>query len=174
MRDHVGASPGGRRAGGGRDGGCGPREPAACAPPVPGLAFALALALALGPGSAGAQESLASVAASVARAWTAGDVPALAGRMMADGVEFHLGTEAHPHLGVRQVRAALDRLLSERGPGRAVVGRVEALEGQPREGFAELRWTPAEPAGSAAGYDMFVGFRELEGRWRITEIRVLR
>lgn len=132
------------------------------------------LALVLGGHPAEGQESLESVASEVARAWTVGDLSGLAGRMVGDGVELHLGSEAHPRLGVRQVRAALERLAAEQGPGRAAVGHVETLDGEPPQGFAELRWTPAQPGSTSAGYAMFVGFREVEGRWRITEIRVLR
>jgi hypothetical protein len=137
----------------------------------PSWPAALAALLAAAQPAAG-QSSLQVAADSVTAAWHRGDVAAVAAWMPEDGIEIHVGTESHPTLNLRQARAVLARVLADRGSGQAVKGRVEAQEGPPLGGFVEIHWRPADPE-LRAGHTVFVGFLEREGRWRISEVRVL-
>ncbi len=118
---------------------------------------------------------LADVAVAVAAYWADGDAAGIASVVAARGATLHLDDEDHPAASSRQVRAALEGLLGGGPTGSVRVEHTQRVGGTPTRGWAELGWNAA-PAGARRPerLTIFVGFVEEQGRWRISEIRLLR
>jgi len=74
----------------------------------------------------------------------------------------------------RQAQAALRAFVGRYPGGDARVALVSPAGGDPRKGFAEIRWrSRAQGVGEPVTFTLFVAF-SLEGQaWQVTEIRVL-
>lgn len=125
-------------------------------------------------GPAPPQSVLEVEASRFAQAWGAGDAVALGRTMNSAGIRLHLPGEEHMLIQPRQAQAALRSFMGRYPGGDARVTRVSLSGGDPRKGFAEIRWrTRAQGVGDLSTFTLFVAF-SLEGEvWRVTEIRVL-
>ncbi len=120
------------------------------------------------------QTVLEGEAEKVAYAWSEKDVEALAGLLAEDGIRLHLPDEEHAKISPRQARAAISSFLGRYGAGAVAVSRVSLSGGAGEKGFAEIRWRTSSPGLSdAVIFTVFVGFVQADGRWTVTEIRVL-
>jgi hypothetical protein len=136
---------------------------------IPGL---LALVLLACPGPS--WQALEGEAQRFAQAWAAGDVQALSRVFNPSGIRLHLPGEEHMTIQPRQAQAALRAFVGRYPGGDARVTRVSPAGGDPRKGFAEIRWrSRAQGVGEPVTFTLFVAF-SLEGQaWQVTEIRVL-
>ncbi len=111
----------------------------------------------------------------VARAWGQGSVDSLTQLFSSAGVVLHLHRETNTPLPPRQARAALRDFLRGYETAEIRVIRVSEAGGEPAKGYGELHWA-AVPAGTSQPVELaiFVGFLQEEGRWRVSEVRLLR
>jgi hypothetical protein len=125
-------------------------------------------------GPAPAQAVLEVEASRFAQAWGAGDAVGLGRTLNSAGIRLHLPGEEHMLIQPRQAQAALRSFMERYPGGDARVTRVSLSGGDPRMGFAEIRWRArAQGVGDPSTFTLFVAF-SLEGEvWRVTEIRVL-
>jgi hypothetical protein len=132
----------------------------------------LALVLLACPGSP--FQALESEAHRFAQAWTAGDAQALGRALSPSGIRLHLPGEEHMTIQQRQAQAALRSFVGRYPGGDAGVTRVSQSGGDPRKGFAEIRWrTRAQGMGEPVIFTLFVAFSFEREAWWVTEIRVL-
>ena len=123
---------------------------------------------------AGFQSALEVEAGRFARAWGAGDAQALGRSMNPAGIRLHLPGEEHMLIQPRQAQAALRTFMGRYPGGDARVTRVSLAGGDPRKGFAEIRWrTRAQGMGEPAMFTLFVAYSLEDESWLVTEIRVL-
>lgn len=127
-----------------------------------------------GPGGAGPQPALEPVALRFAEAWQAADGQALGGMLRSSGIHMDLRRERHVSIQPRQAQAALREFLHGFSRGEAQVVQAAPAGGDPRKGFADIRWrTQSLGGGVEVTFTVFVAFA-LEGEgWRVTEVRVL-
>jgi hypothetical protein len=113
-------------------------------------------------------------ASAFAEAWTLMDTDALMAMMAERGIRLRLPGEEYELLQPRRARAALKVFLHRYASGEVEINRTSPTGEGSREGFAEIRWTTGSP-GSAEPviFWIFVGYELVEGRWAVTEIRVL-
>ncbi len=132
------------------------------------------VAVAVGAPASGLGQDIEQAAAEIAEQWAAGDVSRLQSRFSQDGVR--LQWEARP-LGVlapRHAGASIREYLDNREAASARVSRVEELGGEPRRGFAELRWeSRIRGMSEMVTRTVFVAFVYEDGAWRVAELRVL-
>lgn len=139
-------------------------------------------AIGLAPSGAAAQSpedtaeeaSLRDVVSGIARSWGRGD----AGGVLADaserGVRLQLAGGGTSPQSQRRAEAVLRRLLEEADGGRVSAGTVSVVGGTPLRGYGELLWESASPgAPGLVRSVVYLGFRMEEGRWRLTDIRLL-
>jgi hypothetical protein len=94
--------------------------------------------------------------------------------MNPSGIRLHLPGEEHMLIQPRQAQAALRSFLERYPGGEARVTRVSLAGGDPRKGFAEVRWrTRAQGIGEPVMFTLFVAFSLESEAWRVTEIRIL-
>lgn len=113
-------------------------------------------------------------ASAFAEAWGRKDTDALVVMMAERGIRLHLPGEEYELLQPRRARATLQVFLHRYATGEMEINRTSPTGGGSREGFAEILWTTGSP-GSAEPviFSIFVGYELVEGRWAVTEIRVL-
>jgi hypothetical protein len=119
-------------------------------------------------------QTLESEAQRFAQAWTAGDAQALGRALNPSGIRLHLPGEEHMTIQPRQAQAALRSFVGRYPGGDARITRVSLSGGDPRKGFAEIRWRArAQGVGEPVMFTLFVAFSFEREAWWVTEIRVL-
>ncbi|NIP80732.1 MAG: hypothetical protein GWM90_16550, partial [Gemmatimonadetes bacterium] len=125
--------------------------------------------------AAGQAEDLDDVARSFAQALATGDQSAVAGAFREDDVLLELLGQEHGALERRRAASALADFLKAHESQDMVVTRVSEVGGQPPRAFAELRWTATRPETSEVlRFTVFAGFVSEDGKWRVSEVRILR
>lgn len=141
---------------------------------LPGLATLVAIAAAAAPPVQLVAQSLDEAVGRFVAAWGESDGNGLQ-RLMAESVRLEL--EGQEYLGIppRQAAASLQRYLARFGASAPTVDRSGGTSGDASRGFAELSWSPPDPAtGQPSSRAIFVGLRRSGEVWMVAEIRVLR
>lgn len=124
-----------------------------------------------GQGFQGALEEEATV---FAQAWKEKNSAGLRDRMLGTGIRLHLPDEEHLLIRPRQAQAALEEFLNRYAGGEAVLSRAALAGDDGQMGFAEIKWRTSSPGLSeAVTFTVFLGYAVHDGRWTVTEIRVL-
>lgn len=136
--------------------------------------LALALAILALPAAARAQD-LNPVVSRLAGYWQRGDASAIANTFADGGVSVALAGARTGPVAARQATAMLRRLFEERETLLVRVGRARVVGGDPARAYAELDWT-ARTRGTTIPVraTVFLALLLEDGRWRITEIRLMR
>lgn len=123
----------------------------------------------------GADEaSLRSAVASIARSWQRGDAGGVVAQVAEEGVRLQLPGGGSSPLSQRRAAAVLRRLLGDGDGASASAGMVGVVEGSPPRGFGELVWeSRADGTPGPQRRVVYLGFTMEDGRWRLTEIRLL-
>ncbi len=109
-----------------------------------------------------------------ARAWAQRDASALGEALLPQGIRLKLPGEEHILIPPRQAEAALHSFMEGYEGGVTTVSQVSLAGGDPRKGFAEIRWETRGIGGpDRVEVNLFVGFGLEDDVWRVTEIRVL-
>lgn len=140
---------------------------------LPTMVLAFLLGSVLAPG-APSQDSLEVTARRVAGLWERGDAAALGEMLRPSGVALDLGGRPHASLQVRQAVAAVRDLLGRDASRSVRLDRVTDVAGTPPRAYVEIAWeTVPEGTSERMEYTVFLGLEQTDGRWWITEIRVL-
>lgn len=122
----------------------------------------------------GAEEALRDLVGSIARSWSRGDATGVLTSSSEEGVRLQLPGAGSSRSSPRRAEAVLRRLLSEADGGRASAGMVSVVGGSPPRGFGELLWESGSPGTPGLVRTVvYLGFQMEDGRWRLTEIRLL-
>lgn len=120
------------------------------------------------------QDALQASARRVADLWERGDAQGLGEMLRPGGVALDLGERSHASLPVRQAVAAIRDLLGQHASRSVSLDRVSDMAGTPPRAYVELGWeTVPEGTSEVIRHTVFVGLERTDGRWWITEIRVL-
>jgi len=140
---------------------------------APGLAVLFSLLLG-GGGQASAQE-VAVVIERIARFWADEDAGSIAEQSAREGISINLDGRALGPLGGRQVTAVLRQLFQDHQTLRVRPMTPQMVGGEPPKAFGEITWQQ-QPRGTTIPEktSVFVALVLQDGRWRISEIRVLR
>lgn len=137
------------------------------------LAFtALLLSIIAAPAHA---QSLDEVVGRVAGAWSRGDASAIAAFASDAGIALAVDGISTGPVGSRQAAAVLRKLFDQHETVGTRAGRARTAGGSPEKGLGEISWT-ARLRGTtiAEQAKVVVAFVREDGRWRITEIRLMR
>ncbi len=118
-------------------------------------------------------QSLEEAARRLGDLWTRGDAPLLESLLKEDGLRLQLLQEDHRSVSARKGRAALQEFFQRFPGGRAELVRVSFAGPDSPRGSAEYRVAVPQP-GAPLLLTLFVGFERSEGRWVVSELRVLR
>lgn len=109
-----------------------------------------------------------------ATAWAQRDASALGGALLPQGIHLKLPGEEHILIPPRQAEAAIRSFMEGYEEGAARVSQVSLAGGDPRKGFAEIRWETRGLGGpDPVVVNLFVGFGLEDDVWQVTEIRIL-
>ncbi|HUG02380.1 MAG TPA: hypothetical protein VML95_10975 [Longimicrobiales bacterium] len=148
--------------------------PALCAPDAtPGGAGGWALAAQDSPRRDADEEALRGLVADIARSWARGDAGGVLSRASEQGVRLQLAGGGSSPQSHRRAEAALRRLLEDADGGRASAGMVSVVGGSPTRGFGELLWESGAGMPGLVRTVVYLGFEMEDGRWRLSEIRLL-
>jgi hypothetical protein len=138
---------------------------------VLGLALA---AVAFLPAPAAAQD-LDQALARIAGAWHRGDAGTIAGLAARTGISLDVDGRPAGPLQARQAAAVIRRIFEDRESVSARANMTRVVGGAPERAFGEISWTTrARGTTIPERATIFVAFVLEDGRWRITEIRLLR
>lgn len=111
----------------------------------------------------------------LAEAWERADVGAVGALAASDGLSLDVEGRRTGPLQERQASSALRRLFQDRETIAINPGVAKELDGAPRRAFAELTWITRARGTTIPERSTVVFTLELEkGRWRVTEIRLIR
>jgi hypothetical protein len=137
-------------------------------------AIVLAVAL-LGATQAANAQDFRPVVDRLAKAWERGDISAVGSHAASLGLSLDVEGRRTGPLAERQAASALRRLFDDRETIAINPGIAKELDGEPRRAFAELTWITRARGTTIPESSTLVFTLELEkGRWRVTEIRLIR
>jgi len=111
----------------------------------------------------------------LAKAWERADVSAVGAHAASIGLSLDVEGRRTGPLPERQAASALRRLFDDRETIAINPGIAKELDGEPRRAFAELTWVTRARGTTIPQRSTIVFTLELEkGRWRVTEIRLIR
>ena len=136
------------------------------------LVFAAAVLSAAQPASA---QDFRPVIDRLAKAWERADVSQVGSLAASAGLSLFVEGRRTGPLPERQAASALRRLFDDRETISINPGIAKELDGEPRRAFAELTWITRARGTTIPERSTLVFTLELEkGRWRVTEIRLIR
>ena len=137
--------------------------------------FVIGLFLTLGlPPGVCLGQSLEAAASAFASRWGAGDVSSLEGSLSHGGVRLQWEARQVGSLDPRHAVASMREYMGSREGVSTGVTRVEEVGGEPPKGYAEIRWeSRIQGTSDVLARTVFVAFVSEDGRWRVTEVRVL-
>lgn len=140
------------------------------------LRFALLAAVVLAFGARpGYGQDLGPTLDRVAAAWHRGEASALISLAARGGVSLDVDGRAVGPLGQRQAAAVLRRVFEDRESVRARTSMSRIVGGDPARAFGAISWTTRARGTTIPEHStLFVAFVLEDGRWRITEIRLMR
>lgn len=120
-------------------------------------------------------QGLEEVAGAFARAWARGEIDRVTAHLAPDRIQLQFGASRHSGLTRRQASATVRDLLRNQEGGSFRILRLSEVGGTPNRGFAEVKWGSV-PRGTTqrVTHTVYVGFLQADGRWWVSEIRVLR
>jgi hypothetical protein len=137
-------------------------------------AFVLATAFLAASQPASAQD-FRPVIDRLAKAWERADVSVVGSHAASLGLSLDVEGRRTGPLPERQASSALRRLFDDRETIAITPGIAKELDGEPRRAFAELTWITRARGTTIPERSTIVFSLELEkGRWRVTEIRLIR
>lgn len=140
-----------------------------------GLIWPAALLLlgAVGPADAAGQE-LKGALEQVAAAWARGDATAVANHAAPAGVALEVDGSPSGPFPPRQAAAVLRRVFEDRVTVSVQVGLNKEVGGEPARGFGELNWVVRVRGTTIPErVSVFVALVKVDGRWQVSEIRLM-
>lgn len=120
------------------------------------------------------QRTLEEEASAFAKAWKEKNAAGLRDCMLGSGIRLRLPDEEHLLIRPRQAQAALEEFLNRFARGETLLSRAALAGDEGQMGFAEIRWETSSPGLSGpVTFTVFLGYALHDGRWTVTEIRVL-
>ncbi|MEX0892298.1 MAG: hypothetical protein WEB88_09015 [Gemmatimonadota bacterium] len=128
---------------------------------------------ALLPADAAAQQ-LKGALEQVAAAWARSDATAVANHAGPAGVALDVDGSPTGPFPPRQAAAVLRRVFEDRETLNVQVGLAKEVGGEPARGFGELNWVVrARGTTIPERVSIFVALVKVEGRWHVSEIRLM-
>lgn len=121
-----------------------------------------------------AEDALRGLVAGIARSWGRGDAAGVLASVSDAGVRLQMPGGVASRQSRRRAEAVLRRLLDDAEGSRTSAGMVSVVGEAPARGFGELLWEGgAEGMPGLVRTVVYLGFELENGRWRLTEIRLL-
>lgn len=141
-----------------------------------GYALGVAIGVAVGVGAPAVclAQTLEQAAAQFAAQWAAGDVSRLQSGFSPNGLRLQWEARPLGALGPPRAGASIREYLDNRETTSASVSQVDEVGGEPRRGFAEIRWeSRIRGMSEMIVRTVFVAFVFEGGVWTVDEVRVL-
>ncbi len=119
-------------------------------------------------------QSLEDAAETFADRWGGSEFAGLEGSLSPAGVRIQWEARHVGSLDPRHAVASIREYMGSREAVATRVTRVEEVGGEPRKGYAEIRWeSRIQGTSDILARTVFVAFISEGGGWRVTELRVL-
>jgi hypothetical protein len=111
----------------------------------------------------------------IASTWHRGDASSLMSLAARGGISVDIDGRSVGPLGQRQAAAVLRRVFEDRESVNARTSMSRVIGGDPARAFGAINWTTRARGTTIPEHStLFVAFVLEDGRWRITEIRLMR